>query len=150
MKAYLGIDPGADGAACLLDDEGVYFLDFKGKTAAQLVDQLIAWRVLHRRVELVALEQVGAMPGQGVTSMFNFGKAFGWWQGYLDAVRLPWCLVRPQAWQKGLGAGKGKSGLVEVAERIFPMAEFRGPRGGALSGRADAALIALWAKRNAA
>ena len=148
MKAFIGIDPGMTGAAAILTDDGVSFLDMKNATAAQTVDAFRAWTIEHK-IELAVLEQVGAMPGQGVTSMFNFGRSYGWWQGVLDAMGLPWRLVRPQEWQKGLGAAKGKHGLVEVAQRLFPDATFSGPRGGALSGRADAALMAWWARRAA-
>lgn len=147
-KAFIGVDPGQTGAACLLMEDGLKFIDMNVCTPALAVTMLREW-IKDYRVDMVVLEQVGAMPGQGVTSMFNFGRGYGWWQGVLDTLMLPWCLCRPQSWQKGLGAAKGKAGLVEVAERMFPDAQFRGPRGGVLSGRADAALIALWARRHA-
>lgn len=149
MKAHMGIDPGATGAACLIADEGVYFIDMKKSTPSEVVSGVCGWKCQFN-IKIAVLEQVGAMPGQGVTSMFNFGRGYGWWQGVLDALVIPWRLARPQSWQKGLGAdkSKGKAGLVEVAERLFPMADFRGPKGGVLSGRADAALIADWARRN--
>ena len=53
----------------------------------------------------VALEKVSAMPGQGVTSMFTFGEGYGRIQGYLEALRVGYNLVRPQAWQKILPPG---------------------------------------------
>ena len=147
MKAFIGIDPGQTGSACLLTDEGLHFIDFKGATSASVVYTLLSWQ-REFTVELAVVEAVHSMPDQGVASTFAFGRSFGWCQGVLDALLLPWRLVPPQKWQAGLGAdkSKGKAGLVEVAERLFPMADFRGPKGGTLSGRADAALIALWAK----
>ena len=149
-KAFIGIDPGDTGAACLLTDEGPSFIDFKGATSASIVSSLLEWQREYT-VELAVVELVHSLPKQGVVSTFNFGRSFGWCQGVLDALLLPWRLVTPQKWQAGLGAdkSKGKAGLVEVAERLFPMADFRGPKGGILSGRADAALIALWAKSHA-
>lgn len=142
----IGIDPGADGAGVVLGDRGILgVLDFAKTTPMARAEWLAANRFLG--VDLVAVEQVGAMPGQGVRSMFSFGLSAGWVHGVLDALGLPWRLVRPQAWQKGVVPPKGgKGAAVVVAERLWPGTVFRGPRGGLLTGRADAALIALWAR----
>ena len=48
----------------------------------------------------VVIEQVSAMPGQGVTSMFNFGQSFGLLKGICSAMQLPMYFVRPAKWKK--------------------------------------------------
>jgi len=48
----------------------------------------------------VIIEQVSAMPGQGVTSMFNFGQSFGILKGICSAMQLPMYFVRPTKWKK--------------------------------------------------
>ena len=48
----------------------------------------------------VVVEQVSAMPGQGVTSMFNFGQSFGILKGICTAMQLPMYFVRPAKWKK--------------------------------------------------
>lgn len=144
----MGIDPGASGAAVVLDGPGAgisAFLDFSGTTPRQRAEWLKCQMVLG--VDRVAVEQVHSMPKQGVKSMFSFGLSTGWLHGVLDALGFSWVTVRPQAWQKGVvPPGGGKGAAVLVAERRWPTVAFRGPRGGLLTGRADAALIALWAR----
>ena len=49
---------------------------------------------------IVVVEQVNAMPGQGVTSMFNFGQTFGAIKGVCAALKLPIFFVRPSKWKK--------------------------------------------------
>lgn len=69
---------------------------------------------------ICALEHVGAMPGQGVVSMFNFGQNFGFIQGVLKAHAIPYELVRPAKWKKEFGITKDKNTSIEVCKRLFP------------------------------
>ena len=48
----------------------------------------------------VVVEHVTAMPGQGVTSMFNFGQSFGVIKGICSAMQLPIHFIRPTKWKK--------------------------------------------------
>ena len=66
------------------------------------------------------VEQVSAMPGQGVTSMFNFGKGFGWILGTLEAYSVPYELIRPQKWKKEFSVTSDKNTSIEVCKRLFP------------------------------
>ena len=66
------------------------------------------------------IESVSAMPGQGVTSMFNFGKGFGWILGILDAYAVPYELVRPQKWKKEFSITSDKNTSIAVCKRLFP------------------------------
>lgn len=68
------------------------------------------------------LEKVHAMPGQGVTSMFTFGKGYGFLRGCLSSGGIPFDDVTPQAWQKALGClTKGDKNVSKAkAQQLFP------------------------------
>lgn len=93
------------------------------------------------------LEKVGAMPGQGVTSMFNFGKGYGLWIGILAALGIPYTLVTPQAWKKEIMQGVGdKDAARGRAQQLFPDMTHQLSRKKDI-GRADALLIAEYGRR---
>ena len=143
QKAFIGIDPGQTGAAALIHTEGELIHDWQGIAPAS--NTIREWRIAYN-VCMVAVEMVHAMPKQGVTSMFNFGMNFGMWQGILATLQMPYVFVRPQIWRKGLifrSDGQGKEGGLNAARRLFPDAELHLKKH---SGRADALLIALWAR----
>ena len=144
-RAWIGIDPGKSGAIALITRDEQLVMDWPGD-AAGAAELLLTWRIGYH-IELVALERVGSMPGQGVKSMFSFGENFGTWQGILAALGIPYVMPRPQEWQKGLvspadGEPKGRS--LAVARRLFPDAELDRKKD---HGRADALLLAWWARR---
>ena len=101
----IGIDPGLSGAIAILEDKKVIkLLDMpvmaEGKknkrqlNSAQLVT-IISENIKANEEVAVVVEQVNAMPGQGVTSMFNFGQTFGAIKGVCAALNLPIFFVRP-------------------------------------------------------
>ena len=106
----IGIDPGLSGAIAVLDGKKVLGLfDMpvmsEGKknkrqlNSAQLVN--IIKEFMNNKEDIaVIVEQVNAMPGQGVTSMFNFGQTFGAIKGVCAALKLPIFFVRPSKWKK--------------------------------------------------
>ena len=106
----IGIDPGLSGGIAILDDLKIYdIFDMpimsEGKknknqlNSAQLVN-ILNKHVLKKENTFVIVEQVSAMPGQGVTSMFNFGQTFGSIKGICAALGLPIFYVRPTKWKK--------------------------------------------------
>ena len=106
----IGIDPGLSGGIAILDDLKIYdIFDMpimsEGKknknqlNSAQLVN-ILNEHVLKKENTFVIVEQVSAMPGQGVTSMFNFGQTFGSIKGICAALGLPIFYVRPAKWKK--------------------------------------------------
>jgi crossover junction endodeoxyribonuclease RuvC len=99
-KAFLGIDPGQEGAVALISDEIPQVEDWPGDPNAA-ADALREWFGQYR-IELVTLERVGAMPKQGVSSTFKLGQNVGAWQGILAALNLPYLMPTPREWQKGL------------------------------------------------
>ena len=109
MKIF-GIDPGLSGAIAVLQDNKVLSMfDMpvmsEGKknkrqlNSAQLVD-IIKDNISRNDEVAVVVEQVNAMPGQGITSMFNFGQTFGAIKGVCAALKLPIFFVRPSKWKK--------------------------------------------------
>ena len=135
---YIGIDPGKTGAVAILDDKCNYInvLDF-GQEG--LMPALIGYAPV---VKFAYLEKVHSMPGQGVVSTFSFGENFGWWQGVLGSLGIPYTTIRPQDWMKKYSLQKSsasdKPGL-EVARKLFPEAPLSLKKH---HNRADALLIA--------
>ena len=109
MKIF-GIDPGLSGAIAILENKKVLDLfdmpvmaegkkNKKQLNSAQLVN-IIRENTDTNNESVVIVEQVNAMPGQGVTSMFNFGQTFGAIKGICAALNLPIFFVRPSKWKK--------------------------------------------------
>ena len=108
----IGIDPGISGSICFFED-GV-ILDViemptmtEGKKNKKQVNGSQIFNEISDRIKLinkkdikVIIEQVSAMPGQGVTSMFNFGQSFGILKGLCSAMQLSTYYVRPARWKK--------------------------------------------------
>lgn len=146
---YIGIDPGKAGCLTVINEKKkVWFYDWpKDDDISAYFHKLnhIDYD-LGDSVELIVLERVHSMPGQGVKSMFTFGMNFGIWQGFLAAFSWPYQLVAPQTWMKNVVAKADgpdtKSRVRNVAKRLFPKAELEGPKGGYKDGRADALLMA--------
>ncbi len=97
---------------------------------------------------LVTIENVHSMPHQGVSSSFSFGCGFGLWLGICAALRLPIQRVEPAVWKRtmGLAAGADKNASVVLASRLFPTASLERKKD---HGRAEALLLAEWARRKA-
>ena len=106
----VGIDPGVSGAICfLLKGKIVALYDMPtmvdGKKNKKQVNGAEITNILNNEMISdtdikVVIEQVSAMPGQGVTSMFNFGQSFGVSKGICAALKIPVHFVRPAKWKK--------------------------------------------------
>ncbi len=108
----IGIDPGISGSICFLEDGIIkYVLEMPTMTegkknkkqvnGSQIYNELSFRIKTHEKKNIkVVIEQVSAMPGQGVTSMFNFGQSFGILKGICSAMQLPTYFVRPAKWKK--------------------------------------------------
>ena len=108
----IGIDPGIAGAICFFSDGKIIdVIDMptmaEGKKNKKQVNGSQIYNEISFRIKTyekknikVVIEQVSAMPGQGVTSMFNFGQSFGILKGICSAMQLPIYFVRPAKWKK--------------------------------------------------
>ena len=108
----IGIDPGISGSICFFDDGKI--IDVvemptmtEGKKNKRQVNGSQIYNEISKRISKyekqnvrVVIEQVSAMPGQGVTSMFNFGQSYGILKGICSAMQLPMYFVRPAKWKK--------------------------------------------------
>ena len=108
----IGIDPGISGSICFFEEGRIIdviemptMIDGKKNkkqvNGAQIYNEILD-RIDTKKKEniRVVIEQVSAMPGQGVTSMFNFGQSFGILKGICSAMQLPVYFVRPAKWKK--------------------------------------------------
>ena len=129
----IGIDPGISGSICFLKDGKI--LDViemptmtEGKKNKRQVNGSQIYNEILKRINKVenqeirvVIEQVSAMPGQGVTSMFNFGQSFGILKGICSAMQLPMYFVRPAKWKKYFNLINSEKGASRTrAIEIFP------------------------------
>ena len=108
----IGIDPGISGSICFFQDGKIIDVvemptmtegkkNKKQVNGSQIFNEISdRIRKLDKKDIRVIIEQVSAMPGQGVTSMFNFGQSFGILKGICSAMQLPMYFVRPAKWKK--------------------------------------------------
>ena len=106
----IGIDTGLSGAIAILENNkvlGIFDMPVmsEGKKNKRQLNSAMLVSMIKENVDLslevsVVVEQVNAMPGQGVTSMFNFGQTFGAIKGVCAALELPIFFVRPSKWKK--------------------------------------------------
>ena len=97
------------------------------------------------------VEKVGARPGQGVTSMFNFGRSAGYIEGVLSALGIPYQLIPPATWKKEFSLiGKDKQASIVTCHKLFPDVDLkRSNRCRTDSdGKAEALLLAEYARRH--
>ena len=150
----IGIDPGITGAISILENSKVIevyetptMIDGKKNkrqvNGAQITIIIKKWLNKDKEV-IVVVEHVNAMPGQGVTSMFNFGQSFGVIKGICSALSLPIYFVRPTKWKKHFNLIKtnkdaSRTKVIEVFPEISSQLSRKKD-----SNKADAVLIALY------
>jgi len=153
---YIGIDPGAKGALCLLDPScEPLFIDLDPKKQAAHTIVTTLKHAPYMKGAKVALEDIHSLPGMSAKSNFTFGGMFWRIKTILECVPLTYELVQPKVWQKAVGAPTRKSlenkkdlkvAIAELAQKYYPKAELHGPKGGLLDGRSDALMIAHYLK----
>ena len=150
----IGIDPGITGSICFFENGKIIDLidmpnmaDGKKQkrqvNGAQIYNEIfLRIKNLDKKNIIVVIEHVSAMPGQGVTSMFNFGQSFGVLKGICSAMQLPMHFVRPAKWKKFfnlINAEKdaSRTKAIEIFPYISPQLSKKKD-----ANKADAALIA--------
>jgi len=175
---YIGIDPGLSGAVAALDGAGrvISLQDtptieqrvgkhvrntYAEPGMASLIEGIIRSATLASCTEcgvvdrelisshaVIMIENVHAMPKQGVSSSFSFGVGYGVWRGIIATLGIPYHRVEPTVWKKALGLPKAKGAAVARALKLFPRAEIGHAYRGRMiysDGRAEALLIAHYA-----
>ena len=150
----IGIDPGITGSLCFFEDGRIVDLiempnmadgkkQKKQVNGAQIYNEiLLRTKNVEKKNIKVVIEHVSAMPGQGVTSMFNFGQSFGVLKGICSAMQLSTHFVRPVKWKKYFNLiNAEKDASRTKAIEIFPYISNQLSRKKDAN-KADAALIA--------
>lgn len=159
MTIYLGIDPGLSGAlACWhpatafepivtleILDMPTLEITTNGKRKRQIdLHTLAQWLDVHAHgVKEAIIEQVGTMPGQGITSAFNFGQAFMAAKAMVVANMVPMRLVHPRVWKKHYGLTADKDAARLKASQLLPQFAHLWARAKD-DGRAESVLLALY------
>lgn len=142
---FVGVDPGKNGGYAVIDDSGAMAYPWGDIFFISDMNALKGQKVI------AAVERVGARPGQGVTSMFNFGKSVGYIEGVLSALGIPFQTVAPVAWKREFALiGKDKKASVMVCQQLFPGVDLRRSQRCVTGsdGKAEALLIAEYARRH--
>jgi Holliday junction resolvasome RuvABC endonuclease subunit len=138
--AWIGIDPGASGAIAVVFSSGNVCGIKNDSTEHELAEWIRDLALSH---ELAAvIERVNAMPKQGVSSTFKFGKSFGFLIGLLTALQVPFEAYTPQVWQKHMRClTKGNKNVSKAAaQRLWPTVKIT-------HANADALLIAEFCRQ---
>ena len=148
---YIGVDPGKNGGyAVIAENDGersVYVYPWDDDFFVFEMTALVGMKVGMK----ACVERVGAMRGQGVTSMFSFGKSAGYIEGVLRALGIPYQLVMPKRWKQDFTLnGKDKAASVAVCKRLFPEVSLRASSRCKKDsdGMAEALLMAEYARRH--
>ena len=138
----IGIDPGITGSICFLQEGKIIdVVEMPNMPEGKKNKKQVNGAQIFQEIKVV-IEQVSAMPGQGVTSMFNFGQSFGILKGICSAMQLPMYFVRPAKWKKYFNLiNSEKDASRTKAIEIFPYFSSQLSRKKD-SNKADAILIA--------
>ena len=143
----VGIDPGFTGAIAILDKKGEIIL-YDMPTLYIMKRKQVDGKALTRFfkpishiIEMAIVEDVHAMPEQGVTSTFRFGYSAGIIMGVLQALGIKTLRVKPSAWKQALGLSRDKAESLSLATKLFPKYKSYFKRAKD-DGRAEACLIA--------
>ena len=129
----IAIDPGISGSLCFFEEGKIIdIVEMPNMAAGKKNKRQVNGAQIYNEISLriknfqkenikVVIEQVSAMPGQGVTSMFNFGQSFGVLKGICSAMQLPMYFVRPAKWKKYFNLINTKKDASRTkAIQIFP------------------------------
>jgi crossover junction endodeoxyribonuclease RuvC len=148
-KVYIGIDPGQKGAIAALYEDGSAFMWDMPKTVKG-IDEILSCYFKKQNC-ICCLEKAQPMPKQGVVGVFTYGAHYGGLKAVLEITGIPYQEVRPAKWKKEFSLSKNKKAAIQTALQLFPNKtedDFKGIRGGVKDGRAEALLMAEYARRN--
>jgi len=163
----IGVDPGLKGAVAVISHEkyDVYDIPVIGVQKTTKIKTMVDLQKLEELIKDIKekysyseeqaiqfeawVEDVHAMPMQGVCSMFSMGRTLGNIEMILTAFDIPINWVSPQKWKKEVifGAGSDKLISIDKAKELFPKCELETKRGRLLDGRSEALLIAEYGRR---
>lgn len=149
---WIGVDPGKNGGYSVISklytEQTVFAYPWDDDLFAMQMALLMKFK---EHGIVAAVEKVGARPGQGTVSMFNFGKSAGYIEGVLGALGIPYQYVPPAKWKKEFSLiGKDKQASIITCRKLFPELDLkRTDRCRTDSdGKAEATLLAEYARRH--
>lgn len=140
----LGVDPGVTGGLALLDGTAIRVWEIPlvgGEVDANAMERIVR----DAGADMAAIERASSRPGQGVASVFRYGRAYGTLLAVLALAEIPHHLVTPAAWKKAYRLGADKEQARALAVRTWP-AHSDQFRAKSKHGLAEAALIALYGR----
>lgn len=141
---YLGVDPGASGAIVAIDGDEIVHArnDWTERDVSDWLDNLKMSHEFDAPLLHATLEQVSAMPKQGVSSTFKFGMSYGFLRGLLIAHQIPFETVTPVKWQQVMRCrSRGDKNITKArAQELFPSHKWT-------HRTADAVLLAEYGRR---
>jgi len=123
---YIGVDPGKKGGYAIIEQgisgqQTVEVYPWDDSEFVHKMRMLAEDDDIRNAGIIAAVEKVGAMHGQGVTSMFSFGRSLGFIEGVLSGCWISYQLVPPNVWKKSFSLiGKDKQASIETCKRLFP------------------------------
>lgn len=146
---FVGIDPGAKGGWSIIHEAGS--VESHIWDDIKFIESMRDLSLTNYKNCRCALEKVGAMPKQGLSSTFKFGESYGEIQGILKALGIPFQTVSPQIWKKSFSLiNQDKSKSIETAQKLFPGVDLipteRSRK--ASDGMAESLLLAEYARRH--
>lgn len=154
-ELVIGVDPGKSGAIAILDRQGRLYDVHDMPVVGPIISPVLLGELVHNWIDPFSLppygtaviEDVHAMPKQGVSSVFSFGRSLGVAEGVMAGEGLAIAYVSPARWKRGMGlsADKGVSRRRAIEQWPHMGKAFARVKD---DGRAEAALIALWWIRN--
>lgn len=149
LKAYIGIDPGKTGALAVVAPSLLYANAWRYQGDIEQTCALLMHVCGTYDVQLATIEQVSAMPGQGVTGMFRFGGNYYGWQWALSILNIPYGQVIARSWQKEMLSevtGDTKERSLSKARKLFPEVDLKYKKD---NGKSDALHLACWGFKTA-
>ena len=148
---YIGIDGGLHGSIAVIDGKKLNVIDMpifkvEGRCKYDL-EEIMRTLISVAEDSFCVLEIAQPFRKQGVTSTFSTGFCYGAMTAFLISLRIPYQPVWPKRWKKEYSLGKDKAESVAMAQKLYPGAPLTGPKGGGKDGRAEALLMADYAKR---
>lgn len=149
---YVGIDPGKKGGLSAINEQNeiIFCCPMSNDNLVNCFENLKKYSESYNSGIVACVEKVGAMPGQGVTSMFNFGKGAGFIEGVLSSFKISYQLVPPNTWKKSFSLlHKDKKDSIAVCKQLFPGVNLL-PTSRCKNdsdGMAESLLLAYYAKR---
>ena len=149
---WIGIDPGQKGGYAVIakseTGQAVFAYPWDDSFFAMEMASLMQMK---EHGIVAAVEKVGARPGQGTVSMFNFGKSAGYIEGVLSALGIPYQLVPPNKWKKEFSLiGQDKQASIITCRKLFPELDLKRTERCRTDsdGKAEATLLAEYARRH--